>query len=127
MPSEKDLGVVVDIVAAARQTLRFVEGMDLNEFRDDPRTSSAVILQLLIIGEASKRLSDEFHEKHREIPWSDIVRMRDLLIHHYRRTDLRQVWSTVQTDLSPLLATLEPLVEPPPHAGDVSGRTAGAE
>lgn len=111
MPSEKDLAVVVDIVTAARQILRFVEGMDLDEFRRDPRTSSAVILQLLIIGEASKRLPDEFHTEHREIPWSDIMRMRDLLIHHYRRTDLKQVWSTVQTDLSPLLEALEPLVE----------------
>ena len=126
MPSEKNLAVVVDIVTAARQILRFVEGMDLDEFRRDPKTSSAVILQLLIIGEASKRLPGEFHEEHREIPWSDIMRMRDLLIHHYRRTDLRQVWSTVQTDLSPLLEALEPLVEPP-HAERKSDRMSGSE
>jgi len=126
MPSERDLGVVVDIVTAARQILHFVEGMDLGEFRRDPKTSSAVILQLLIVGEASKRLSDEFHEEHREIPWSDIVRMRDLLIHHYRRTDLRQVWSTVQTVLPPLLEALEPLAKPP-HEENHGDRMSGPE
>jgi len=117
MRSERDLAVVVDIVNAGRQILQFVEGMDVEGFRRDPKTSSAVILQFLIIGEASKRLSDGFHAEHSEIPWSEIVRMRDLLIHHYRRTDLRQVWSTVQTDLAPLLAALEPLVDRPREEG----------
>lgn len=85
MPSERDLGVVVDIVTAARQILHFVEGMDLGEFRRDPKTSSAVILQLLIVGEASKRLSDEFHEEHREIPWSDLAGDETTLSHSRAR------------------------------------------
>ena len=113
MPTEDDLAAVVDIVAAARQATRFVEGMDLEAFRGDAKTSSAVILQLLIIGEASKRLSAKFHAEHPQLPWSEIIRMRDRLIHHYRRTDLRQVWLTVEKDLPTLLRTLEPLASPP--------------
>ena len=113
MPTEEDLAAVVDIVAAARQATQFVEGMDLEAFRADPKTSSAVILQILIIGEASKRLSPGFHAEHPQLPWSEIIRMRDRLIHHYRRTDLRQVWLTVEKDIPTLLRTLEPLASPP--------------
>ncbi len=111
MQSERYLALVVDIVTAAREAMAFVEGMTLEEFRRDSKTSAAVILQLLIIGEASKGLSDDFQADHPDIPWSEIVRMRDRLIHHYRRTDLRQVWSTVNHDVEPLLRALEPLVE----------------
>lgn len=112
MPNEKDLEAVVDIVAASRQAIRFVEGMGLEAFRADPKTFSAVILQILVIGEASKRLSPDFHAEHPELPWSEIIRMRDRLIHHYRRTDLRQVWLTVEKDIPTLLRTLEPLARP---------------
>ena len=113
MPGEKDLAAIVDVVAAGRQALSFVEGMDLDGFRSDPKTSSAVIFQLLIIGEASKRLSSGFHAEHPELPWSDIVRMRDRLIHHYHRTDLQRVWLTVENDVPKLVEALEPYAKPP--------------
>jgi uncharacterized protein with HEPN domain len=111
MPAENDPAAIV--VAAARQILQFVEGMDFDGFRGDSKTSSAVILQLLIIGEASKRLTTAFHSDHPELPWSEIIRMRDRLIHHYRRTDLRQVWLTIEKDVPELLRVLAPLAEPP--------------
>lgn len=111
MLAESDLAAVVDIVAAARQIVRFVEGMDFEGFRSDPKTSSAVILHLLIIGEASKRLTTRFHADHADLPWSEIIRMRDRLIHHYRRTDLQQVWLTIDKDIPQLLTVLAPLAE----------------
>jgi uncharacterized protein with HEPN domain len=72
-----------------------------------------VILQLLIIGEASKRLTQRFYSEHSALPWSQIVRMRDRLIHHYRRTDLELIWETVEHDIPELLRVLEPLVSGP--------------
>lgn len=107
MPHESDLAAIVDIVTASRQALKFVEGLDLEQFRADPKTLSAVILQLLILGEASKRLSAAFCADHPELPWSEISRMRDRLVHHYRRTDPEQVWQTVQKDLPEVLKVLE--------------------
>lgn len=113
MPAEADIAAVVDIVTAARECRRFVKGMDLEGFREDSKTSSAVILQLLIIGEASKRLSSDFRAARPDVPWSEMIRMRDRLIHHYRRTDLGQVWVTVQRDLPELLNALQPLASEP--------------
>ena len=49
---------------------------------------SAVLHQLMILGEAAKRLSDEFRETHDHIPWTDAARMRDRLIYGYDAIDL---------------------------------------
>ena len=63
-------------------------------------------MQLLILGEAAKRLSSEFQDRHPEIQWSEIMRMRDKLIHHYEEIDLRQVWRAAFEDVPHLLAFL---------------------
>lgn len=58
----------------------------------DRRTQSAVIRELLIVGEAAKKVSMEFRSAHPEIPWRDITGMRDVLVHDYRDVNLRNVW-----------------------------------
>jgi uncharacterized protein with HEPN domain len=53
---------------------------------------------------------DDLAAEHPDLPWSQIIRMRDRLIHHYRRTDLEQVWGTVEKDVPEVLRVLEPLL-----------------
>jgi uncharacterized protein with HEPN domain len=81
-------------------------------FLRDIKTQSAILNQLLVIGEAVKRLSEDFRARHPEIPWARIAGMRDKLIHQYDAVDLDEVWKTVTADISPLIAFLEPLVPP---------------
>lgn len=57
-----------------------------------------------IIGEASKRISPDFKEQNRDIPWKDMAGMRDKLIHDYIDVDLWIVWKSIKQDL-PLLRT----------------------
>jgi uncharacterized protein with HEPN domain len=66
--------------------------------------------QLLVIGEAVKRLSEEFRGQHPQIPWTRIAGMRDKLIHQYDAVDLDEVWKTITKDIVPLISFLEPLV-----------------
>jgi uncharacterized protein with HEPN domain len=66
----------------------------------------------MVLGEATKRLSDEFRAAHPEYPWSLISGMRDKLIHHYHAVDLSVVWDTVQKDLPALVAFLTPILPP---------------
>ena len=63
-----------------------------------------------MIGEAVKRLSEDFRTQHPEIPWLRIAGMRDKLIHAYDAVDLDEVWKTVTKDIAPLISFLEPLV-----------------
>ena len=59
---------------------------------------SAVIMQLAVIGELSKRLSDEF-KKCVSLPWKQIAGFRDRAVHDYYQLDLEYVWLTIQDDL----------------------------
>ena len=68
------------------------------------------MFQLLIIGEAVKRLPPELRSQHSDIPWSLIARMRDNLIHRYDDIDLDEVWKTSNEDIPKLLIALEPLL-----------------
>ena len=70
--------------------MSFVEHYKFKDFKKDPKTQSAVLHQLMILGEAAKRISKEFAQNHPEIPWSLIARIRDRLIHMYDDVDLQK-------------------------------------
>ncbi|HTG35472.1 MAG TPA: DUF86 domain-containing protein [Thermoanaerobaculia bacterium] len=97
------------MIVAGRRIQEFIAGQDFADFSADLKTQSAVILQILILGEAAKRLFKEFQERHSEIPWKDMSRMRDRLIHPYEGTDPREVWQAASRDVPALLAILGPL------------------
>jgi uncharacterized protein with HEPN domain len=77
----------------------YLQGVDETAFQQHDMAQDAVIRQLEIIGEAVKRLSPELCDQHPQIPWSDIARMRDKLIHGYFGVDIDKVWLTTQDDL----------------------------
>jgi uncharacterized protein with HEPN domain len=85
------------------------EPADKVEFLEDQKTQSAILHQLLIIGEAVKRVSPEFRAAHPEVPWKLIAGTRDKLIHFYDGVDLNEVWKMVISDLPQLIRWIEPL------------------
>ncbi len=101
---------ILDIVKAAKLAIAFVHGMGVDGFTRDKKTQSAVLHQLLILGEAVKRLSAEFRAAHPDPPWALIAGMRGKLIHAYDEVDLDEVWRTVERDLPNLLEQTEPLI-----------------
>ncbi len=105
----RDDAVVLDILKAARLAVAFKGDLDKVAFLRDAKTQSAIVHQLLVLGEAAKRLSDAFRAQHAQIPWKMIAGMRDKLIHEYDDVDLEEVWKTVTADLPPVIATLAPL------------------
>ena len=109
----RDEAVLLDIVRAARLVLEFKQDLDKDAFFEDLKTQSAVLHQLMVIGEAVKRLSAEFRARHSDVPWSPIAGMRDKLIHGYDIVDLEQVWQTAAEDVPELLSLLKPLLPSP--------------
>ena len=106
----RDEVYLLDILIAARKALRFVEGIDQNEFEDNEIIQNAVMRPLEVIGEASARISKEFRKEHPEIPWREMVGLRNRLIHEYFRIDFSAVWDTIHKDLPELIEIIEPMV-----------------
>ena len=106
----QDSATLLDIARAARLVKEFIQGIDRAAFIDDLKTRSAVLHQLLVLGEAVKRLPMEFRDSHSEIPWSLIAGMRDKLIHEYDVVDVDEVWRTAEGDVSELLRFVEALL-----------------
>ena len=60
----------------------------------------ALIKNLEIIGEAVYKLTKEFKQTHPDIPWSQIEKLRHVIVHDYYRIDFNIVWDTIENDLS---------------------------
>lgn len=105
----RDEAHLLDILKAARLALEFKGTADKDAFLADAKTQSAVLHQLLVIGEAVKRLSPEFRAAHPEVPWTLIAGTRDKLIHFYEGVDLEEVWKMLTSDLPELIHLIEPL------------------
>ena len=103
----KDDSIYIDhILNSINRILDYISGKDREAFETDFLTQDAVVRQLEIIGEATKRISKEFHSKHPDIPWSDMAGMRDILIHDYIDVDLGVVWKTASEDIPKLKALI---------------------
>jgi uncharacterized protein with HEPN domain len=112
----RDEATLLDIEQAARLTTQFVEHCDDEDaFRQDAMVQSAVLHQLMILGEATKRLSDEVRAAHPQIPWRTMAGMRDVLIHGYDAVDLGEVWRVARRDIPALIEQLEPLLPDTPE------------
>lgn len=108
----RDDAWLLDMLLAARDAVKFAAPLTFPQFRDDPLHHLAIVKSVEIIGEAASRISEETKREHPEIPWTRIVGMRNRLVHGYFTIHLDTVWQTVQNDLPPLTAQLEPLVPP---------------
>ncbi|MCI1010544.1 MAG: DUF86 domain-containing protein [Pseudomonas sp. PGPPP4] len=94
---------------AASEALGFIEGLTREDFLEDRRTQQAVVMSLIIIGEAATKLmavDEAFTQAHPHIPWRSMRGMRNRIAHGYFDINLDVVWETVVTALPELLEQL---------------------
>lgn len=102
----RDLAFICDMRNAALCIAEFIMGMDRDAFERDAKTQSAVLHQIMVLGEAAGRVSERFQQEHAKIPWRLIVGMRNRLIHGYDDVDFDEVWFTATRDVPSLLEQL---------------------
>lgn len=107
-----DDSLLVDMLVAAREAHALCGGVTLEEFLLDRLLQLALQKLVENIGEAASRLSPQARARLPELPWKDMVGMRNRLVHDYMHVNLSKVWYVAAEDLEPLMAALEPLVPP---------------
>jgi uncharacterized protein with HEPN domain len=112
--SNREAAYIWDMLQAARRIQEFTAGLSYEEYLESILIQSAVERQLEILGEACRRMSEEFRQEHPEIPWSGIIAQRNVIAHQYDEIIQEQLWSVVNENLPVLIAQLEPLIPPLP-------------
>ncbi len=108
----RDAVSLLDMLKAARKVVEYATGLDESSFMASSRDQDAILRQLTIVGEAAKRVSEEFRTSHPEVPWRRVAGFRDVVVHDYFKVDIEEVWRIVQGDVPSLIAVIEPLVPP---------------
>lgn len=80
-------------------------------FTETVMIQDAVIRNFEIMGEATKRISEDIKQKYPEVPWREIVGFRNILIHDYLKISLIRVWDVIEKDLSILKKQIELILQ----------------
>ena len=111
MPPPKSAVRLRHMLDHAREAVSMVRGKTRADLDTDRQLNLALVRLLEIIGEAAGRISKEDQDRYSNIPWPEIVGLRNRLIHGYDEVDFDILWQIVTRDLSPLIKNLEKLVE----------------
>jgi uncharacterized protein with HEPN domain len=101
-----DLGYVETIREAAMALVEHVRDTSQVSFDLDRKTRSAVLYEIVVIGEGVKRLSVEFRARHPGVAWKRIAGIRDRVVHSFDEVDLRLIWDVVQSHAPKLVLDL---------------------
>ena len=117
-PEERDPAYLWDMVEACRAVMEFTEDVTLEEFlaagRDGEMRRLAVERELEILGEAARRVSDHFREEHPDVPWRELVGLRNVISHQYDKVSYAGIYRMLKEQIPNLRAKLESLLPPVP-------------
>lgn len=109
---KNDIIYLRHMLDATREASSFVRNKNRSSLNKDRKLVLALIKSIEIIGEAATRISNEYRAVTPQIPWRNLIGMRNRLIHAYFDINLDILWETVIDDLPPLITEIEKIVPP---------------
>ena len=88
-----------DILEAMEKIQEYVEGLDYEGFIGDDKTVDAVVRNLEVIGEASRNLPEEIKNPQPQVPWKNMIGLRNIAIHAYFGVDLKIIWEIIKKNI----------------------------
>jgi len=105
-----DLGHLRDIVVSATIALSHISDHTMESFIVDTKTQDAVLWRLAVIGETANNMTDATRAAI-DAPWHQIIGMRHVAIHHYRKLDMTRIWGTVRDRAPDLLVQVNEFLQ----------------
>jgi len=102
-----DLAYIEHILRSINKIKDFTKNMTRSDFEMNEMAQDAVIRNIEIIGEATKKISNNLKATYFEIPWREMAGMRDKLIHDYMGVDIDVVWKSIEVDIPELFELLK--------------------
>jgi uncharacterized protein with HEPN domain len=106
-PEREDSASLVDMLGFAREVVTFARGRNRTDLDNDRALLRSLERSLELVGECARRISAATREAHPEVPWQDIVGMRNIIAHEYGRVDLDEIWRTALRDAPKLVVALQ--------------------
>ena len=103
--------LIKHILEAAEKSIAFLSNHTRENLEEDEKLALSIIRLLEIVGEAANQVSEDYKTKHSNIPWRNMIGLRNRLIHGYFDVDLDIVWDTVKSDLPPVVKQLRQLIK----------------
>lgn len=111
-PEERDPANLWDMQTSAQDAMRILGDLNIGEFLDPKHetTRLAVERKLEILGEAARRTSHKLRDAHPEIPWKDVIGLRNVISHQYDKVNYEEIFGIVRDRLPELIRVLAPLI-----------------
>lgn len=106
---------LLDIAEAIDRIIKYAR-RGREDFEKQELIQTWVIHHIEIVGEAARRISPELREAHPEVPWAQVVAMRNVLAHDYFGIDVERVWNVVERDLPDLRQQVQLLLDQLPDS-----------
>lgn len=110
MPFRDDDVSLRHMLEHSREAIALLGSATSRDLESDRVLALALVQLAQIVGEAASRVSEGTRTRHPQIPWTQIVALRNRLIHGYDAIDLEILWQIVRNDMPPLAAQLETIV-----------------
>ncbi|MCC7355982.1 MAG: DUF86 domain-containing protein [Anaerolineae bacterium] len=111
MSKRRDADYLNDVREAMERIAIYTSGLTYDQFMADTKTQDAIVRNLEVIGEATKKLSSSLRDSYPQIPWKNLAGVRDKLIHDYFGVNYEIVWTIAQKELPTLLSQIESLAQ----------------
>lgn len=108
-----DAKLLLDMLQSARLAVSYLGETDRVAFGADLQLQDAVARRLEVLGEAAARVTAETRAALPDVPWREMVGMRNRIVHEYFQMDLDVLWDVVHGELPPLITRLADIVPPP--------------
>ncbi len=112
MPSQIELAILSTLLEAIEKIMEYTSKFQSDkQFKEDSQAFDATLMNFIVLGEMTDKLSDDFIGKHNEVEWKKIYGLRNIIAHDYFGVYEREIWQIIKNDIPELKNKIKALLD----------------